>query len=872
MRARPFLRRLLVLSCVVLATGSVAATLEAQEGAESGFSAPTAAVPTPDGAMLVADYGRCVIERIDSAGARSVVAGQVDKCGAGPDGVPATETRLDSPTDAVPLPGGGFLVASQTFTDCRIRKVGADGIITTVAGTGVCAPGSGDGGPATEADITAITAVPFNPPGQAIELPGEGFLITSTGDCDVRHVDGDGNIDTVAGNHTCGPSTQHSLDCAPGMCAVGLDFGLVSTTTNPTAPAPEWENARVNVSGLSPEKMSCPSASFCATIDAEQIHASTNANAANPSWSSAPERALSIECTSPTFCVAGDAGSAGLYRSENAAANSPVWEPVPPVASDVDDRVAALDCVQGPGTDFCAAATQRGELATTTNASADDPTWNRDPFSGEFHGISCPSTALCVAAGGDENLYVSTNPSAADPTWDPQSITNNVVDVSCPSVNLCVAIDDDGRALTSTDPQAAAPTWTPRTIHAEHGFARLSDVSCASESLCTAIETGAPEDAPSAHLLVTTNPGAADPVWVDKPFDAGAQDGASPTSQTLRTPVAAVPTADGGFLVTEVGAFGGPDAGQGSRVRKVSPDGDTIRTVAGTGVRGYSGDGGPATAAQLYQPTSAVPTPDGGFLVSEISNCVVRKVGPDGIIRRVAGVAPDDPGSLDNCGTQGTGGPATSAQLQRPTSAVTFPDGSVVIGSFGVANDPDDRSAPLSRMTTSGTLVDALSPFVAPGPGGNGPGGGGPGTQPPGGGSAIVPAPDCTIKPSGRVNGPKPKAKKRRKKAKKPGVLKNTVTCTQAAAVRVSARLTLKPKKKKGRKAPKAKRYTLKAKNGTAPANKAVTVRLRVPKKVLRSILRGGKGSIDFALAATGVGGTDAATANVKQLRVRRQR
>ena len=99
-------------------------------------------------------------------------------------------------------------------------------------------------------------------------------------------------------------------------------------------------------------------------------------------------------------------------------------------------------------------------------------------------------------------------------------------------------------------------------------------------------------------------------------------------SQPLDTPISAVPTADGGFLVAEYGS---------NTIRKVATDG-TVTRVAGNGTPGFGGDGGQARDAQLYQPTAAVPTADGGFLISELGNCVVRKVSAAGVISTVAGV------------------------------------------------------------------------------------------------------------------------------------------------------------------------------------------------------------------------------------------
>jgi hypothetical protein len=77
-------------------------------------------------------------------------------------------------------------------------------------------------------------------------------------------------------------------------------------------------------------------------------------------------------------------------------------------------------------------------------------------------------------------------------------------------------------------------------------------------------------------------------------------------------------TSDGGFLIAD---------GDNNVVRRVSQAG-VITRVAGTGVAGNSGDDGPATEAQLHTPRSVAVTSDGGFLIADIGNRLVRKVAP----------------------------------------------------------------------------------------------------------------------------------------------------------------------------------------------------------------------------------------------------
>jgi poly(3-hydroxybutyrate) depolymerase/sugar lactone lactonase YvrE len=76
------------------------------------------------------------------------------------------------------------------------------------------------------------------------------------------------------------------------------------------------------------------------------------------------------------------------------------------------------------------------------------------------------------------------------------------------------------------------------------------------------------------------------------------------------------------------------------RVRKVALDG-TISTVAGIGTRGFSGDGGKAMAAQLNQPCGVASDSQGNLFVVDRLNYRVRQVGTDGVIRTVFGGAPE---------------------------------------------------------------------------------------------------------------------------------------------------------------------------------------------------------------------------------------
>ena len=94
-------------------------------------------------------------------------------------------------------------------------------------------------------------------------------------------------------------------------------------------------------------------------------------------------------------------------------------------------------------------------------------------------------------------------------------------------------------------------------------------------------------------------------------------------------------------------------------VRKVSADG-VITSIAGLlGYAGFGGDGGPATQALFRAPYGIAVDGDGSIYVADTLNYRIRKITPDGIVRTIAGI-----GTL---GLSGDGGPATAAQLLGPT-------------------------------------------------------------------------------------------------------------------------------------------------------------------------------------------------------------
>jgi DNA-binding CsgD family transcriptional regulator/sugar lactone lactonase YvrE len=111
-----------------------------------------------------------------------------------------------------------------------------------------------------------------------------------------------------------------------------------------------------------------------------------------------------------------------------------------------------------------------------------------------------------------------------------------------------------------------------------------------------------------------------------------------------------------GIAVDSMGNVFIADSGNG-RIRMVSREG-TIETVAGTGARGFSGDGGPATAATLFAPVALAVSADGSLYIADTNNHRVRMVDHSGNIFTIAGSGV--------AGYAGDRGSARDAQLNLP--------------------------------------------------------------------------------------------------------------------------------------------------------------------------------------------------------------
>ncbi len=131
---------------------------------------------------------------------------------------------------------------------------------------------------------------------------------------------------------------------------------------------------------------------------------------------------------------------------------------------------------------------------------------------------------------------------------------------------------------------------------------------------------------------------------------------------------------------------------ENARIRRVDLSTMLISTVAGTGVPGYSGDGGPATAAQLRRPFGLFAADDGSFYFTDTQDYRVRKVDPQGTITTVAGT-----------GVQGFNGddiPAVTAMVGAPTDVAVDMSGNIYIA--------DNRNYRVRRIDATTGVISTV--------------------------------------------------------------------------------------------------------------------------------------------------------------------
>ncbi|MGH8994282.1 MAG: NHL repeat-containing protein [Acidimicrobiia bacterium] len=140
------------------------------------------------------------------------------------------------------------------------------------------------------------------------------------------------------------------------------------------------------------------------------------------------------------------------------------------------------------------------------------------------------------------------------------------------------------------------------------------------------------------------------------------------------------------------------------RIRMIDAAG-TITTVAGDGTEGFGGDGGPATAAALSQPHGVAVDAVGNLYIADSANHRIRRVDKEGRITTVAGNGTPD--------ATGDGGPASAALVKDPKTLAMDPGGTVLY----IADTGNNR---IRRIDLSSGVIATVAGVTRAGPDGDG--------------------------------------------------------------------------------------------------------------------------------------------------------
>ena len=562
------------------------------------------------GNVYIADTDNSRIRKVAPNGTITRFAGTGP--GFGGDGGPATSAQIRKPMGVEVDPLGNVYIAD--WENHRIRKVNPTGTITTVAGTGVSGY-SGDGGPATLANL--------NYP-RAVAADGSGsFYIVDAGNTRVRKVDPAGTITTVAGTGVSG----YSGDGGPATLArLASPFGL-------------------------------------------ELDASGNLYIVD----TGNQRVRKVDTSGviTTFAGNGYAGSTGDGGPATAARfNSPHGVAVDPsgvayISEYHGSRVRRVDTAGkitlaagagpcggdgGPATAAC--------LTYVTGVAVDGSgsLYIADRVYHRIRKVSPTGTITTVAGSGIYGYSGDGGPATAARMYHPSSVA---VDAAgnlfiADTFNLCVRKVNAGGTITT-----AAGT----------GGAGYSGDGGPANAARLRNPTGVAVDS-SGNLFIADSLN-----HCVRKVDAGG------TITTVAGTGVFGYSGDGGpaiaarlaypeqLAVDNLGNLYIADQGN-ERIRKVDAGG-TITTVAGTGVFGYFGDGGPAIAARLAHPTSVAVDAWGRLQIADAVNHRIRQVDLDGTITTVAGTG--------DFGFAGDGGPATAAWLSNPHGVATDGSGRLYI-------------------------------------------------------------------------------------------------------------------------------------------------------------------------------------------------
>ena len=641
---------------VALGTGIISTFAGNGTAGYSGDNGPAASAElqlpvgvTLDGAgnLYIADQGNNVIRKVSTSGTITTIAGNNTEGYSGDSGL-ATSASLYAPS-GVALDSAANLYIADAGNN-RVRKVtAATGVITTIAGTGT-AGYSGDNGAAVSATL--------NKPSAVLEGSTGNLYVLDTGNNVVRLLNTTGTITTIAGNGTAGysgdsgPATSATLHTPYGLNIDSSGNLYIADSANNVVRMVSKAGIISTISGTGTAGYSGDNgAAISATLDNPQgVTIDSQGNVYISDQSNNRVREVSTPTGSvlfPTTPVNSTSTAVTIALEVNTAGTTITGITAPASQGNKQEyTVTATDCALNT-------ALAAGTVCNVTATFAPGYAGSRSvplqvaSSAGTFNfGLNGIGTAPLVAlspgiittvagtapVNGSINEEVFTGGLAIDSAGNiyaagGQGYSTNVIEIAA-------GTGAQTDLLPSGFTYSENPTFGVAVDSAGDVYVVNPEAAC--------VFKVAPGSAvPTVVAGIECNDGV---IGGDTGYSG---DNGPATNAQLNYPKGvAVDSADNVYIA---------DTGN-NRIRKIQATNGIITTVAGNGNGDYSGDNGPAVAAGLAGPSAVAVDSAGNLYIAEGDSRIRKVMAGSGVITTVAGTGVGGPST-------GDGGPATSAQL-----------------------------------------------------------------------------------------------------------------------------------------------------------------------------------------------------------------